>query len=89
MIFSNNVLFIDLETYSSIDLRKAGLYKYAEAVEILLISYALNDQPPKVFEFSCEMPDDFKQHFNNPNVVLCAHNSKFDRVVLNSNMMFS
>ena len=36
-------LAIDLETYSNVDIKKAGLYKYAENCEILLVAYAFDD----------------------------------------------
>ena len=39
------ILAIDLETYSSIDIRKAGLYKYVENSEILLFAYTYDDEP--------------------------------------------
>lgn len=40
-------LFLDIETYSSVDIRKAGLYPYIESddFEILLIAYAWGDSP--------------------------------------------
>lgn len=46
------MLAIDIETYSDIDLRKAGLYKYAAspAFGILLIAYAIDDEPVKIID---------------------------------------
>ena len=44
---------IDIETYSSVDIAKAGVYAYAEApdFEILLIGYQFDDMPqPSVIE---------------------------------------
>lgn len=41
-------LSIDLETYSELDIRKAGLYKYAENCEILLFAYAFDNEPVKL-----------------------------------------
>ena len=37
-------IFIDLETYSDIDLQKCGVYKYAESpnFEILLFGYSVD-----------------------------------------------
>ena len=37
-------VYIDIETFSSVDIRTAGLYKYAESedFEILLIAYAID-----------------------------------------------
>lgn len=38
---------IDLETYSDVDLSKAGVYKYAQSpnFEVLLFSYSVDDAP--------------------------------------------
>ena len=40
-------LFIDLETFSDIDISKAGLYKYAQspAFRVLLFGYSLDGAP--------------------------------------------
>lgn len=42
-------LFIDVETYSSVDIKESGAYKYIESpdFEILIIGYALDDSPVK------------------------------------------
>jgi len=39
-----NTLSIDIETYSSVDLAKCGVYKYCQSpdFEILLIAYSYN-----------------------------------------------
>ena len=45
-------LFVDIETYSSVDISKSGAFKYIESpdFEILLIAYAWDDGPVKVLE---------------------------------------
>ena len=42
---TNQDMFVDLETYSSVDLTKSGLYKYVQAPDftILLLGYAFGD----------------------------------------------
>ena len=47
-------LYLDTETYSSVDLRKAGAFKYMEApdFEILLLPYAWNDEPTRVLDLT-------------------------------------
>jgi DNA polymerase len=49
-------LFIDLETYSDIDLKKAGLYRYVSspAFQVLLFAYSLNDAPVRVVDLTEE-----------------------------------
>lgn len=51
-------VFIDIETYSEVDLAKCGAYRYVEdsSFEILLISYAIDDQPVKTIDCTFE-PD--------------------------------
>ena len=55
-------LSLDLETYSSVDLPKAGLYRYAESpdFEILLFAYSVNEGPVEVVDVACgeEVPDE-------------------------------
>lgn len=47
-------LYLDTETFSSVDLRKAGAFKYMEApdFEILLLPYAWNDEPTRVLDLT-------------------------------------
>ena len=47
-------LSIDLETFSSVDLGKGGVYKYAESedFEILLFAYSIDDGEVKVIDLA-------------------------------------
>lgn len=58
------LLFLDTETYSPVDLKKSGSYAYAEhpETEILICSYALDDGPVQVWDCTdgSRMPDDLK-----------------------------
>jgi DNA polymerase len=47
-------LAIDIETYSSTDLLKSGVYKYVQApdFEILLFAYSFNGAPTEVIDFA-------------------------------------
>ena len=47
-------LYIDIETYSDVDIAKAGLYRYVQspAFEVLLIAYALDDEPVHVLDLT-------------------------------------
>lgn len=57
-------LFLDLETFSEADLKKVGSYAYAEhpSTEILICSYAIDDDPARVWDCTdgSRMPDDLK-----------------------------
>lgn len=82
-------LLIDLETYSSADISKTGVYKYVESpdFEILLLAYAWDDEPVRVLDLTA--PDGDLDELSatyaaitNPDVVKVAHNSAFERACL-------
>lgn len=77
------MLFLDLETYSPINI-KHGLYKYAEKAEILLISYARESGPAAVVDIANgeAIPPELLAELKDPTVTLCAHNAQFDRTIL-------
>jgi len=79
-------LHIDLETYSSIDLKACGVYKYVESedFEILLFAYAIDDQPVKVLDLASGdiIPSSIQDLLIDPNTVKCAHNAVFERLCL-------
>lgn len=81
-------LSIDIETYSSIDLTKAGAYKYAEAedFEILLFAYKLDEEETKVVDLSAGeiLPENIKRMLNNPKVIKHAYNATFEWICLNA-----
>lgn len=79
------ILSIDLETYSSVDLVKSGVYRYAEApdFEILLLAYAYDDKPVIVVDLINEMiPYHVQAALTDPNVIKVAYNANFERVCL-------
>ena len=45
---------VDIETYSDVDIKKAGLYKYAQspAFEVLLIAWAVDDGPVQIVDLT-------------------------------------
>ena len=47
-------LSIDLETYSDVDIKKCGVYKYAESenFEILLFAVSVNNGPVTVYDLA-------------------------------------
>lgn len=79
-------LSIDLETYSSVDLKKSGVYPYAESsdFEILLFAYAINEGKVQVVDIACgeEVPDEILQALTDDTVTKWAYNCQFERVCL-------
>lgn len=76
-------LWLDRETFSDLDLKEVGTYRYAEEAEDLLISYAIDDGPVQVWDCTCEpMPDDLHQAMEEAEEVI-AHNAQFDKAIHN------
>ena len=78
-------LWLDTETYSSVDLKDAGAFAYMEApdFEVLLLPYAWDDEPVRVLDLTnpverAELPD-IIAGLQDPNVIKVAHNSAFER----------
>ena len=80
-------LFLDIETYSSVDLAKAGVYKYAESsdFQILLFAYAYDDEPVTVLDLTkMELPPEIVADLDDPTVLKKAHNAQFERICLSA-----
>lgn len=81
------LLTIDLETYSSVDISRAGAYKYAEAddFEILLMAYAFDDEPTQVWDFTHDgVPDWLAAVLLDPSITKLAWNMSFERACLHN-----
>lgn len=76
----------DLETYSSINLSKSGVYKYTEApdFEILLFGYSVNGGEVRVIDLASgeTLPDDVLVALTSDFVIKWAFNANFERVCL-------
>lgn len=79
-------LNIDIETYSSYDLSKVGVYKYVEApdFEILLFAYSIDNGPTEVIELANgeQIPDEIIEALIDPSILKKAFNAQFERVAL-------
>lgn len=79
-------LEIDIETYSSIDLSKCGVYKYAEAddFEILLFGYSVDGGEVMVIDLASgeTIPQDVLDAITDDTVTKWAFNAAFERVCL-------
>ena len=80
------ILSIDIETFSSVDLTKCGVYKYTESedFEILLFAYAFDDEDIKIIDLaqSEKLPKEVIEAIYSPNVIKSAFNAQFERVCL-------
>lgn len=77
---------IDIESYSSVDLTKSGVYKYAEAddFEILLFGYSVDHGEVHVVDLTSgeTIPPDVLDALTDNAVEKWAFNSSFERVCL-------
>lgn len=77
-------LHIDVETFSSVDIKTSGAYKYIESIdfEILMISYCLDHGPIQTIDLASgeKIPESFKELFYNPKIEKHAHNAVFERL---------
>lgn len=77
-------LFIDLETFSPVNLTKSGVYPYAENpdFDILLFGYSIDGNPVRVVDLASgdELPGEVVEALVDPGVVKWAFNAAFERV---------
>ena len=80
-------LWLDFESYNTIDLKEVGTYKYAETAEIMLAAYALNDGPVRVWDLTTGAPDPiFWQALQEADEVW-AHNAQFDKALVSASLI--
>lgn len=81
-----NSISIDIETFSSNDLSKCGVYKYVEApdFDILLFGYAVDGGEVIVVDLAAgeEIPVEILAALADENITKWAFNSNFERVCL-------
>lgn len=79
-------LSIDIETYSSVNLQKAGLYKYAESddFEILLFAYSVDGGDVVVIDIANKesIPEDIVAAIYDDSVMKWAFNAMFERICI-------
>ena len=77
---------LDLETYSSAPLLKCGVYRYCDApdFEILLFSYAFDDEPVQTIDLASgeTLPKEVISALEDSNIIKVAYNAQFERVCL-------
>lgn len=79
-------LSIDLETYSSADISKSGVYRYCEApdFEILLFAYSADGAPVQSVDLAHgeALPKEIRAALEDPTVTKWAFNASFERICL-------
>lgn len=79
-------LSIDIESRSSTDLGKSGVYKYAQSpdFDILLFGVSVNSGPVTVYDLACGdiLPGDVLSALADPGVTKWAYNALFERICI-------
>ncbi|HEM5250495.1 hypothetical protein FH692_06290 [Streptococcus suis] len=76
-------LSIDIESYSEVDLRKAGVYRYSEddSFEILLVAVSTDSGPVTVYDLTKEnLPSHIIDAIVSDEIIKWAFNANFERV---------
>lgn len=76
-------LWLDKETYCEIPI-KNGTHAYAEAVEVMIITWAIDDEPVQTIDLTAgdKLPARFLAALADPQFEVWAQNSHFDRTVM-------
>lgn len=80
------ILEIDIETFSSVNLAKAGVYRYVEApnFEILLFGYSVDGGDVRVIDLVSgeKIPEKILAALENETIIKWAFNAQFERICL-------
>ena len=86
-------LGIDIETYSSHDLARCGVYRYVGAPDfaVLLFAYSIDNGPVSCVDFARgeKLPVGIADALMNPDVVKTAWNAAFERICLSKHLGLS
>lgn len=81
-----HTLSIDLETFSDVDLKKCGVYKYASSpnFEILLFGVSVDGGEVTVYDLASgdTVPEEIIRALSDDSVIKWAYNASFERVCL-------
>ena len=81
-------LSIDLETFSDVDLKKCGVYKYAESpnFEVLLFGVSVDGGEVVVYDLTSSdtVPEEIIQALSDNSVIKWAYNASFERICLSA-----
>lgn len=81
-----HTLSIDVETFSNVDLKKCGVYKYAESpdFEILLFGVSVDGGEATVYDLASgdTVPEEIIQALADDSVIKWAYNTSFERVCI-------
>lgn len=75
-------LSIDIETFSDVDIKKSGLYKYVQSAQfqILLFAYSFDNEPVKIIDLASgeKLTDELLLALNDKSIIKHAFNASFE-----------
>ena len=81
-----NNITLDVETFSSVDIGKSGVYRYSESpdFEILLFACSVDGEPVQVYDLACgeKVPDEILEALTDEKVIKHSYNACFERICL-------
>lgn len=80
-------VYLDIETFCEADLKKSGVYAYAEhpSFRVLMMAWAVEDEPVQLTTNETRIQDLVRRWLGDPDLRLVAHNAQFERVCLDRN----
>lgn len=75
-------MHVDIETFSDVDLKTAGVYAYTESpmFEVMLASYSIDGSPVVWVEGEEQILWAIGAHLRDDDIMVVAHNASFERV---------
>lgn len=81
---------VDIETFSSVNLKRSGVYRYAESddFQVLLFSYSTDGENVQVIDLTAGdiIPEEIVQAIKDSSVLKFAFNAQFERVCLSKQL---
>ena len=79
-------LSIDIETFSDVDLRKCGVYRYTDSpnFNILLFAYSIDEGPVQLVDLASgeDIPEEITEAILSEDIIKTAFNANFERVAI-------
>lgn len=78
-----SVFIRDIETRSTVDLRKVGVHVYAThpTTEVLCVAYCVDDEDPKIWRPGMPVPQEYIKAAKTKSTIAVAHNAAFEMCI--------
>lgn len=76
-----SIVTLDYETRSPLDIERFGLDNYCRKAEILMLGYAIDDEPAQIWLPDKPFPDGLRQRLEHPDVLKISWNASFERLI--------